>query len=186
MSTDPTAFDPHDGDEEETDPRHLAPLEVDPAPLHAMVDELTACLHRYVDTAVGIRAEFASATAEDDPRIEAVEEEIARLNAAISERFETDLGLVSGHTIEAWEEDEESDDDADDEHEDGAVVFDMEFLVAPGIEGTEERLDEAFSILEEGGNTIASSLIGAGFTVRQWELSRDAVYGDDDDTEDED
>ena len=42
---------------------------VDSTALHALVDELSAALHSYVDTAVGVRAEFGATEADEDPRI---------------------------------------------------------------------------------------------------------------------
>lgn len=87
---------------DDVDPRHRAPLVVDATPLHALVDELSALMHSYVSTAVGVRAEFDAATAEDDPRVGDLEDRIARLNTRLGEAFEQQLGLVSGHTAESW------------------------------------------------------------------------------------
>ncbi|WP_448631855.1 hypothetical protein [Cellulomonas soli] len=40
---------------------------VEAGELHAVVDSLAARLHSYVDTALGVRAEFGAAEADEDP-----------------------------------------------------------------------------------------------------------------------
>ena len=47
-------LDAAEDSEDDADPRHRAPLIVDAAPLHALVDELNELLHSYVGTAVGV------------------------------------------------------------------------------------------------------------------------------------
>lgn len=167
-----------DLDHIDVDPKHLAPLVVDPAALHARVDELTAALHRYVDLAVGARAEFDAATVEDDPRIEAAEDEIGRLNAAVSEAFETELGLVSGHTTESWESD-----DLDDLDDDLGTLLELTFTVSPGPLTTgDDPLDRALEIVEGAAEHVTTALEDAGYTVDGWSVSRDINLdlGDDD------
>lgn len=165
-------------DLDDVDPKHLAPLVVDPAALHAHVEALTAALHRYVDLAVGARAEFDAATVEDDPRIEAAEDEIGRLNAAVSEAFETELGLVSGHTTEAWESD-----DADmlDDDELGTLV-ELTLTVSPGPLMTgDDPLEHALEIVEDAADQVTSALEDAGYTVDGWSVSRELDIDDDED-----
>ncbi|QIK82962.1 hypothetical protein [Sanguibacter sp. HDW7] len=163
---------------DDVDPKHLAPLVVDPAALHAHVDALTAALHRYVDLAVGARAEFDAATVEDDPRIEAAEDEIGRLNAAVSEAFETELGLVSGHTTETWESD---DVDLVDDAEHGTLV-ELTLTVSPGpLMSGDDPLAHALEIVEDAADQVTSALEGAGYQVDGWSVSRELDIDDDED-----
>lgn len=174
------ASDPDDDldDLHDVDPKHLAPLVVDSTALHARVDELTAALHRYVDLAVGARAEFDAATVEDDPRIEAAEDEIGRLNAAVSEAFESELGLVSGHTTESWESDDL--DDLDDD--DLGTLVELTFTVSPGPLTTgDDPLERALEIVEDAADQVTTALEDAGYTVDGWSVSRDINLDLDDD-----
>jgi len=67
-----------------------APLpRVDPADLHAVVDALAQTLHSYVDTAVGVRAEFGAAEADEDPRVLALEARTGSLNAQLYDLLHT-------------------------------------------------------------------------------------------------
>ena len=167
-----------DSDPDDVDPKHLAPLVVDSTALHSRVDELTAALHRYVDLAVGARAEFDAATVEDDPRIEAAEDEIGRLNAAVSEAFESELGLVSGHTTESWESD--GLDDLDDD--DLGTLVELTFTVSPGPLTTgEDPLERALEIVEDAADQVTNALEDAGYTVDGWSVSRDINLDLDDD-----
>lgn len=168
-----------DSDVDDVDPKHLTPLVVDSTALHARVDELTAALHRYVDLAVGARAEFDAATVEDDPRIEAAEDEIGRLNAAVSEAFESELGLVSGHTTESWESD--GLDDLDDDDDLGTLV-ELTFTVSPGPLTTgDDPLERALEIVEDAADQVTNALEDAGYTVDGWSVSRDINLDLDDD-----
>lgn len=167
-----------DSDLDDVDPKHLAPLVVDSTALHSRVDELTAALHRYVDLAVGARAEFDAATVEDDPRIEAAEDEIGRLNAAVSEAFESELGLVSGHTTESWESD--GLDDLDDD--DLGTLVELTFTVSPGPLTTgDDPLERALEIVEDAADQVTNALEDAGYTVDGWSVSRDINLDLDDD-----
>lgn len=175
---------PPSAPDEDSDPRHHAPLVVDAAPLHALVDELGALLHEYVDTAVGVRAEFDAPTAEDDPRVEVVEDRIARLNTAIMEAFEERLGLVSGHTAESWEDEDEDEDTgagADDDDADGPPVFELSFvLTVADADGRDH--DELFQVVDTVGTTMVEQLADTGLEVREWGVS----YASAEDDEDED
>lgn len=167
-----------DSDLDDVDPKHLAPLVVDSTALHSRVDELTAALHRYVDLAVGARAEFDAATVEDDPRIEAAEDEIGRLNAAVSDAFESELGLVSGHTTESWESD--GLDDLDDD--DLGTLVELTFTVSPGPLTTgDDPLERALEIVEDAADQVTNALEDAGYTVDGWSVSRDINLDLDDD-----
>lgn len=168
--------------DDDIDPRHLAPLVVDAQPLHELVTTLTAALHDYVDTAVGVRAEFDSATAEDDPRMEVVEDRIAQINSALAEAFEKQLGLVSGHTTEAWDEDDADDDE--DVDDDGTATFELSFTVAP-TELVAPDIDAAFAVVESAGEDAVRRLYASGFEVREWGVSRDLFEDVDDDDEDD-
>lgn len=170
------SFDDHDG--EDVDPKHLSPLNIDAAGLHGLIENLTRALHEYVDVAVGIRAEFDAATAEDDPRIDAVEDHVGEINAQIAERFEAELGFVSSHTSELWDVDD------DDEHDAHVIegfesltgsVFEMGFLVVPA--SSTASIDSAFSLVEASGNRIARELAEAGFEVQEWAASRSYIEG---------
>lgn len=161
----------------ELNPRHDAPVHVDPAALHALIDELSVVLHEYVDTAVGVRSEFDAETAEDDPRIEAVEDRIAAINTRIDDRFEQDLGIASAHTAQEWDEDEQ-----DVELDEGLVagaVFEMGFVVMPGEAARD--LDDALDVIQSGGDRIVAALGESGFDVREWGASRTDLDDEDDD-----
>ncbi len=164
-----TNFDGEDVDD--VDPKHLSPLNVDPQGLHGLIDKLTQALHEYVDVAVGIRAEFDAATSEDDPRIDAVEDRVGEINAEISERFEAELGLISAHTNEMWDGDAEED-DVEIESLSGSV-FEMGFLVVPTT--ATASVDNAFALVESGGQRIADHLAAIGFEVQEWGASRSYI-----------
>jgi len=171
-----------DLDDLDVDPKHRAPLVVDPAALHAHVDALTAALHRYVDLAVGARAEFDAATVEDDPRIEAAEDEIGRLNAAVSAAFESELGLVSGHTTETWE----SDDLDDDDEASAGTLVELALTVVPGPLATgDDPYERALELVEDAADRLTSTLEDAGYTVDGWSVSRELDLDLDDDLDDE-
>lgn len=167
------------------DPKHLSPSRYDPAELHALVDDLATALHGYVDVAAGIRAEFDAATAQDDPRIEAVEDRLGQINAEISRRFEEDLGILSGHTAEVWV-DLDDDETEDDDLTDGAV-YEMGFIVAPRADA---EYEDAFNLIESGGERIVRDLFEAGFEVQEWGTSRSDLqaggFEDEDSTDPDD
>ena len=166
-----------DEDDEGVDPRHGAPLVVDAAPLHALVDELGELLHSYVSTAVGVRAEFDAATAEDDPRVGDLEDRIGKLNSRLSEAFEEQLGLVSGHTSESWDDEDDEDDDED---ADESGAFELSFVV--DVDGA--LSDEArFAVVDSVGAATADQLAAAGLDVQHWSVT--FVASEDDDEDDE-
>ncbi|TGJ98090.1 hypothetical protein DLJ96_05695, partial [Actinotalea fermentans ATCC 43279 = JCM 9966 = DSM 3133] len=61
--------------------------------MHAAVDALAAALHEYVGTAVGVRAEFGAAEADEDPRVLALEAAIGALNAGLYDALHDSLGM---------------------------------------------------------------------------------------------
>ncbi|MGP7960544.1 hypothetical protein ACTVCO_06990 [Sanguibacter sp. A247] len=181
----PQTPDDNGPDADDVDPAHLAPLVFDASELHAHIESLTAALHRYVDLAVGARAEFDAATVEVDPRIEAAEDEIGLINAEISRIFDADLGLVSGHTTEAWDGREVPfllDEDDDDEDTPGATVIDISLTVAPGpLHTGADPLERALEIVENAADDVTATLEDAGYTVDGWSVSRELADDDEDD-----
>src|SRR3954449_5780375 len=101
----------HDDHDDHSHPAHgPQPLDgVQSADLHAVVDQLAAALHGYVDVAVGVRAEFGSTEADEDPRILALESEIGGLNAQLYDLLHERLGLHADLTGMSWGEDEHGD-----------------------------------------------------------------------------
>jgi len=168
-------LDAADDSEDDVDPRHRAPLVVDAAPLHALVDELNELLHSYVGTAVGVRAEFDAATAEDDPRVGDLEDRIGALNTRLSEAFEQQLGLVSGHTNESWDDDEDEDDEDDDE----SGTFELSFVV--DVDGALDH-EARFTLVDSVGAATADQLEAAGLDVQHWGVS---FLGDEDEDDEE-
>jgi len=169
------ALDEVDDSDDDVDPRHRAPLVVDAAPLHALVDELSELLHSYVGTAVGVRAEFDAATAEDDPRVGDLEDRIGALNTRLSEAFEQQLGLVSGHTNESWDDDEDDQDEDDDE----GGTFELSFVV--DVDGALDH-EARFTLVDSVGAATADQLEAAGLDVQHWGVS---FLGDEDEDDEE-
>ena len=66
---------------------------VDATAMHRVVDELATALHAYVETAVGVRAEFGATEADEDPRILALEATVGGLNAKLYDLLHESLGL---------------------------------------------------------------------------------------------
>jgi hypothetical protein len=156
------------------------------APLHAAVDRLAAALHDYVETAVGVRAEFASAEADNDPRIQALETRVSRLNADLFDAFHDSLGMhpdLAG-LIRTGE-------DAQDDHDlpeglELADVFYLGFLVADPPPGADMTLDGLADLLDAAGEEVAGRFAAAGYEVVEWASSRgEAPEFDDDEFDDE-
>lgn len=180
-----TPEDPLAGSIEPNDPGekdiNATPLAVDPGPLHALVDQITAALHAYVDVAAGVRAEFDADTADDDPRVEAAEQRIERLNTTFDDVFETTLGMTSGHTGYWWDEDEEEEDDVEDSpHE----ALHLEMLVERG-EHADEAFDDVLTLLDESAQQLAQTLEERGFVVPQWACGHERYVDSVDDEDDE-
>jgi hypothetical protein len=160
---------------------------LDAAPLHAAVDELAAALHQYVDAAVGVRAEFGAAEADEDPRILALESRIATHNAAVFDAMHGTLGIHPDLTTLSWGEDD------DDAHEPGAAgepeeaeVFYLGFVVTPPTRTTDASMSTVIDLLDEVGEETVTKIVGAGFDVVEWAASRgEPGLFDDEDDDDE-
>ncbi|MFE6969540.1 hypothetical protein [Isoptericola sp. NPDC057653] len=162
-----------------------APLgSVDPEPMHRAVDALAAALHEYVQTAVGVRAEFGAAEADEDPRVLALENQVGQLNAGVFDALHDGLGMHPDLTSSVWEGEDEDDEHAHDAPE-GAVpaeVFYLGFVVADPAPGGAVTLDGVVELLDEAGADVAQRLFDGGYEVAEWATSRGAAveFGDDD------
>ena len=157
---------------------------VDPADLHAAVDALAGALHSYVDTAVGVRAEFGAHEADEDPRILSLESEIGGRNAALYDLLHERLGLHADLTGMSWGEDE-ADADAGPVEPD-IETFHVGFVVSRGAGAGDRTLDSVLDLVEAGGAQIAQVVAETGFDVHEWGVSRGApVLFDEDDADDE-
>ena len=176
----------HHDDHDHDHPAHgPQPLEgVDGAELHAAVDQLSAALHAYVTTAVGVRAEFGSTEADEDPRILALESEIGGLNARLYDLLHDRLGLHADLTGMSWGDEDEGDADG---LPDALEVdtFHLGFLVGPPVGTSDLSLDSVLDLVEQGGSDLAGRLVEAGFVVDGWGASRGAPFDFDEDVEDE-
>ena len=136
-----------------------------------MVDQLAAALHGYVDTAVGVRAEFGSTEADEDPRILALESEVGSLNARLYDLLHERLGLHADLTGMSWGDEDEG--DADGLPEPLEVdTFHLGFLVGPPAGTSDLSLDSVLDLVEQGGSELADRLVEAGFVVDGWGASR--------------
>jgi hypothetical protein len=160
----------------------------DPAPLHAAVDALTAALHEYVDTAVGVRAEFGAAESDEDPRILALENRVGQLNASLFDAVHGTLGMHPDLTSSVWEPWEAHDPAEDHDLPDGveqADVFYLGFLVAAPPSGADMTLDGMIDLLDEVGDGATARFADAGYEVVEWATSRGGPPGFDDEDDDE-
>ncbi|PJI94565.1 hypothetical protein [Luteimicrobium subarcticum] len=161
--------------------------DVDRAPLHAAVDALAAALHEYVDTAVGVRAEFGASEADEDPRILALESRIAGRNADVFDALHTSLGMHPDLNTLTW-----GDADAHDHDHDGAdepleaEVFYLGFVVTPPTRASDTTMGGVIGLLDEAGEATVQRLGEAGFEVVEWAASRGEpdLFDDDDDEDD--
>jgi hypothetical protein len=153
---------------------------VDPAGLHGVVDDLTAALHSYVDTAVGVRAEFGATEADEDPRILALEAKVGTLNARLYDLIHDTLGLHADLTGMSWD-DEEPEGPADEDVD----TFHLGFVVGPPAGTSDLTLDSVLDLIDSGGADLARSLQEAGFEVVEWGAARGAPvhFGEEDDDE---
>jgi hypothetical protein len=167
-----------------------APLgAVDPAPMHAAVDELAAALHAYVEAAVGVRAEFGAHEADEDPRILALEERVGTHNARLFDALHDTLGMHPDLTSSVWE----PGDDDEDEHPGAegardavAEEFYLGFVVAPPTGTTDVGMEDVVGLLDDAGSAVVARLVDSGFDVVEWTASRGDAFDDDEDDEDED
>lgn len=152
---------------------------VDSTALHALVDELSAALHSYVDTAVGVRAEFGATEADEDPRILALEAKVGTLNARLYDLVHETLGVHADLTGMSWD-DEEPEGPSDDEEVD---TFHLGFVVGPPQNASDLTLDSVLDMIDTGGADLAHTLQEAGFEVIEWGAARGAPvhFGEEDD-----
>ena len=148
---------------------------VDPAPLHAVVDALAAALHEYLGTAVGVRAEFGSHEADEDPRVLALEARVGTLNAELYDLVHERLGLHADLTSMAWDETDHShevgDPDAPPAPE-TTEVFHLGFVVGPPAGASDVSMDSVLDLLDQGGEDLVVRLVDAGFDVVEWATAR--------------
>ncbi|QCB95400.1 hypothetical protein E5225_12830 [Cellulomonas shaoxiangyii] len=158
------------------------PLEgVDATDLHAAVDALSAALHAYVETAVGVRAEFGAREADEDPRVLALEARVGGLNAGLYDLLHSRLGLHADLTGMTW------DDRPDPAAEPGERdTFHLGFVVELPGGVTDLTLESVLDVVDDGGAQITQTLVDRGFVVGEWGAGRGApVLLDDDDEEDD-
>ncbi|MES1247409.1 MAG: hypothetical protein ABUS54_07030 [Actinomycetota bacterium] len=178
----------HEHDDDEHGAHSAEPLAgVDAGPLHDAVAMLAAALHTYVDTAVGVRAEFGSQEADEDPRVLAVEAEIGSLNARLYDALHETLGLHADLTGMSWDDGEEGDADAPPSAIQ-ADTFHLGFVVGPPTGTSDLSLDGVLDLVDASGAEIAQQLVDAGYEVAEWGVSRGGpvLFGDEDDEDDED
>ncbi len=180
-----TDEDQHEHDDHEHDSASHGPTPltgVDPAPVHAAVESLAAALHEYVDTAIGVRAEFGSAEADEDPRILALEAQVGTLNAALYDAIHEHLGMHSDLTGMTWQDDDVEDEDTLGEQEE-SDAFHVGLVVERTPAAGDRTLDSALDVVEAGAAQITQSLVEAGFSVVEWGVARGAhvILGDEDD-----
>lgn len=179
------AHDEH-GHADEHDPAshgHDPLTGVDPQDLHATVDELAASLHAYVETAVGVRAEFGAREADEDPRVRALEARVGGLNARLYDLLHERLGLHADLTGMTWD-DEDGGDDAP--VEPGAHdTFHLGFVVELPPTVSDLTLDAVIDLVDDGGARIAQELTDRGYLVGEWGAGRGAPVVLEDDTEED-
>ncbi|WP_242636168.1 hypothetical protein [Myceligenerans salitolerans] len=158
-------------------PAPLGP--VDPEPLHRAVDALAATLHDYVRTAVGVRAEFGAAEADEDPRVHALEEKVGQRNADLFDTLHAALGMHPDLTTSIWEPGADGAGRPDEAGaQQRAEAFYLSFLVA--ARGADASLDGVLGLVDATGEDIAERLADGGYEVLEWISSRGAPAGFDD------
>ncbi|GII99581.1 hypothetical protein CLV28_0152 [Sediminihabitans luteus] len=150
-----------------------APLgQVEPDPLHAAVDRVAALLHEYVDTAVGVRAEFGAAEADEDPRILALESRVGTLNAELYDALHGTLGMHPDLTSTVWSPDADLDEAVPDDDATDADVFYLGYVVGTPTGTTDGTLDGVMGIIDAAGSGIVQQLVDQGYHVGEWAVSR--------------
>jgi hypothetical protein len=152
---------------------------VDPEPMHRAVDALAAALHEYVGTAVGVRAEFGAAEADEDPRILALENRVGTLNASLFDTLHDALGMHPDLTSSVWgPESEDAPHDAGAGAPHGnAEAFYLGFVVAAPQGTADMTLDGVLDLLDEAGEEVAAGLVDGGYDVVEWAASRGEAAG---------
>jgi hypothetical protein len=157
---------------------------VDTADMHTSVDLLAAALHEYVDTAAGVRAEFGSSEADEDPRVLALEARVSGLNARLYDLLHDSLGMHSELTGMVWEDAEDT--PAEPGEDEDTDEFHLGFVVSLPAGPTDQTIDAVLGIVDDGGAQIVEKLLDQGFAVEGWGASRGAPVGFDDDEDGED
>ena len=174
--------DDHGHDEHDEGAHGTEPLPgVDPASLHAAVDQLAAALHSYVDTAVGMRSEFGAHEADEDPRVLALESRIGTLNAGLYDLVHNTLGLHADLTGMSWDDEEPEGPPSDGEVD----TFHLGFVVGPPQAASDLTLDSVLDLVDAGGAELAHRLQDSGFEVVEWGAARGAAVRFGDDEEDD-
>ncbi|MBD8078059.1 hypothetical protein [Cellulosimicrobium arenosum] len=157
-----------------------APLgSVDPAPMHDAVEALAASLHEYVEAAVGVRAEFGAAEADEDPRILALEQRVGSFNAHLFDRLHEALGMHPDLTSSVWEPGADDADAASASvatRDDLAEEFYLGFVVAPPAGTADMGLDDVVGLLDDAGARVVERLVDSGFDVVEWTASRGDAF----------
>lgn len=151
--------------------------QVDPAPMHAAVDALAEALHAYVDQAVGVRAEFGAAEADDDPRVLASEAHIGTLNAHLFDSLHDVLGMHPELTASVWESDEPRVDADAPPTGETAEAFYLGFVVAQPSGVTAVGLDGVLDLLDAAGAQVVERLVDSGLDITEWAASRGQAAG---------
>lgn len=154
---------------------------VDAAELHAAVDALAQALHAYVETAVGVRAEFGAREADEDPRVLALEQRVGGLNAGLYDLLHARLGLHADLTGMTWDDRDESTTEPGERD-----TFHLGFVVELPGGVTDLTLEAVLDVVDDGGAQITQTLVDRGFVVGEWGAGRGApVLLDEDDEDDE-
>jgi hypothetical protein len=153
--------------------------------MHATVDELVAALHEYVDTAAGVRAEFGSSEADEDPRVLALEARVSGLNARLYDLLHDSLGMHPELTGMVWEDSDEPETVLGGEDED-TDEFHLGFVVSLPAGPSDQSIDAVLGIVDNGGAEIVERLLDQGFAVEGWGAARGAAVSFEEDDEDDD
>jgi len=164
---------------------------IDAAPLHAVVDALATALHEYLGTAVGVRAEFGSHEADEDPRVLALEARVGVLNAELYDLVHDRLGLHADLTSMAWDESEHDEETANLDAPPApeiTEVFHLGFVIGPPAGTSDVTMDSVLDLLDQGGEDLVVRLVDAGFDVVEWATARGEPadfegFGDEDEDE---
>jgi hypothetical protein len=132
-----------------------------------------------VDTAAGVRAEFGSSEADEDPRVLALEATVSGLNARLYDQLHDALGMHSELTGMVWEDAEDT--PADPGEDEDTDEFHLGFVVSLPAGPTDQTIDAVLGIVDDGGAQIVEKLLDQGFAVEGWGASRGAPVGFDDD-----
>ena len=135
--------DQHEHDEHDEASHGTEPLPgVDPTALHGVVDKMAAALHSYVETAVGVRAEFGAHEADEDPRVLALESQVGTLNAQLYDLLHETLGVHADLTGMTWDEDEHDEEPSDQDVD----TFHLGFVVGPPTGASDLTLDSVLDL----------------------------------------